>query len=322
MTPLLTALRQNAPRMTATKFLQAHPGSWIQYYDDTPAKNPVKALSARSFDPALARRKQCERCAVAFSLQPFGESRTKDQLLCFRTLGVDVDLVAPPARATLPGEMIDARKEQYLRSDLAPFPLRPHWLVETRHGFHLLFRIQPQREPKNVARCLELQLRLVAALKGDRNAVLLTQLLRVPGTLQFKVPDHPFLCRLLVDNAATIPPYPLGVVQGALSAAIPASRQAPGEGVPQAPRRWQRGLGGAEEGERNLTAASLAGKLLGRLPEELWETGGWGGLKEWNRRNPTPLHERELRVVFESIARREHVRRVGGATGRFPPPAT
>src|SRR5438552_370307 len=119
MTSLLAHLREHAPRVTARQFLLAHPGCFIQYYDDSPAKDPAKALSARGFDPVLARRKQRERCAIVFSLQPFGERRTKDQLLCFRTLGVDVDLVAPPARATLPPEAIDARKEQYLRSVLA-----------------------------------------------------------------------------------------------------------------------------------------------------------------------------------------------------------
>src|SRR5438067_2147852 len=132
MTSSLTHLRHSAPRITATRFLAFNPGSWIQYFDDTPRKDPAKALSARTFDPVTARRKQQEMCAVGFSLQPFGESRTKDQLLCFRTLGVDVDLVAPPARPTLPPEAIDVRKEQYLQSTLAPFPLRPHWVIETR----------------------------------------------------------------------------------------------------------------------------------------------------------------------------------------------
>src|SRR5207248_2751636 len=136
-----------------------------------------------------------------FSLQPFGESRTKDELLCYRTLGVDVDLVAPPARTTLPADAIDARKDVYLRRVLLPFPLRSHWLVETRHGFHALFRVEPQREPKSVAEAEALNRRLVRAIQGDPNATLLTQLLRVPGTLQFKVPVHPFLCRLLIDNA-------------------------------------------------------------------------------------------------------------------------
>ncbi len=310
MTSLLPRLRQNAPRITAPQFLAAHPGSWIQYYDDSPAKNSVKALSARSFDPGLARRKQRERCAVAFSLQPFAESRTTGQLLCFRTLGVDVDLIAPPARMTMPAGMIDARKEQYLRRVLAPFPLRPHWIVETRHGFHLLFRVQPRREPKDIADAVDVNRRLVGALVGDRNAVLLTQLLRVPGTLQFKLPSDPFLCRLLVDNASMIHPYPLAAVRDALGKVSTEQSATPAMIPSHAQPRWRQGLAGAAEGERNVTAASLIGRVLRSLPEELWETAGMGSLREWNRRNAAPLPERELRSVFESIARREFARRL------------
>ena len=327
MHSLLTTLRQNAPHTTARQFLAAQAGCWIQYYDDTPAKNPAKALSARTFDPPLARRKQSEGCAVAFSLQPFSESRTTDHILCFRTLGVDVDLVASPARRTLSPAAIDARKETYLRCVLSPFPLKPHWVVETRHGFHLLFRVQPVREPRDIADAAGVNRRLVTRLEGDRNAVLLTQLLRVPGTLQFKVPSDPFLCRLLLDNASIIPPYPLAAVRDALGVVGP---PAPGvasaatvlrpNGIP----RWRQGLAGAGEGERNVTAASLAGKILGRLPEELWETAGWGGLKEWNSRNSVPLPERELRGIFESIARREFSKRLrlhqpGGTQSSSPP---
>jgi hypothetical protein len=313
----LTHLRQSAPRTTASKFLAAHPGSWVQYYDDTPAKDPAKALSARTFDPALARRKQRERCAVGFSLQPFGESRTKYQLLCFRSLGVDVDLVAPPARPALPPAAIDTRKDAYLRRVLLPFALKPHWLIETRHGFHLIFRVQPLREPRSITDAEALNRRLVAALRGDLNATMLTQLLRVPGTLQFKVPSQPFLCRLLLDNASEIGPYSLEMVRAALAAwetpPSEVSMATTTDCVAQAkaPRqsKWKEGLDGVVEGRRNVTAASLVGKILGQLPEELWETAGWGGLKEWNARNPMPLPERELRRVYESIARREQRKR-------------
>src|SRR5439155_14050011 len=85
----------------------------------------------------------------------------------------------------------------------------------------------------------------------------------------------------------------------------------PAAELPERPR-WREGLAGVPEGLRNATAASLAGKILGRLPEELWETAGWGGLKEWNGRNAGPLPERELRSVFESIARRERMKRLRG----------
>src|SRR3989442_13468384 len=100
MPALLTTLRQT-PQLTPTKFLAAHPSCWIQYYDDTDAKDPAKALSARSFSLAVARRKQQQRCAVCFSLQAFEDARTKEGLLCFRNLGADVDLVSAPERRML-----------------------------------------------------------------------------------------------------------------------------------------------------------------------------------------------------------------------------
>lgn len=309
MTSLLTALRQTAPHTTARRFLTAQAGCWIQYYDDTPAKNPAKSLSARTLDPETARRKQRDACAVTFSLQAFGDSRTKEGLLCLHNLGVDVDLIPAAARAALTADGIDRRKEAYLRLCLRPFPLEPHWVVETRHGFHLVFRIQPQREPQSIRDAQLLNHRLVRALRGDRNAVLLTQLLRVPGTLQFKMPSDPFLCRLLVDNAAMVAPYALRAVRTTLDAWEPAHVPGQPPHTDRQPSQWRQGLGGVPEGERNATAASLAGKILGRLPDELWDTAGWGGLKEWNGRNTRPLPERELRAVFESIATRESRKR-------------
>lgn len=64
---------------------------------------------------------------------------------------------------------------------------------------------------------------------------------------------------------------------------------------------WEKGIKGVSEGNRNETAASVCGKILASLPSALWEVAGWGGLKEWNAKNPSPLLEKELRAVFESI---------------------
>ncbi len=313
----LATLRQT-PQPTPAKFLAAQPGCWIQYYDDTAAKNPARALSARSFDFGTARRKQRARCAVGFSLQAFGTSRTKEGFLCFRNLGVDIDPFTAIKRRRLSSEEIDRWKEEYLNQRLLPFPLKPHWLIETRHGFHAIFRVQPQRSEAGVREAVALNHRLVSLLGGDENAVHLTQVLRVPCTLQFKEPSHPFLCRLLLDNASTIPPYDLTTVRSVLDAWDVLHRvwrrEGPGRttkdaGMGEQPSWRQNVLDGVPEGRRNAAAASIVGGILGRLPEYLWETAGWGGLKEWNQRNVVPLPERELRSVFLNIARREHAKR-------------
>jgi len=65
-------------------------------------------------------------------------------------------------------------------------------------------------------------------------------------------------------------------------------------------------LDGANEGQRNDTAASVAGKLLARFKPHEWESEAWKLLQSWNNdKNNPPLPESELRSVFESISKRE-----------------
>jgi hypothetical protein len=317
MNSLLTTLRQQTPQPTPAEFLAQHPGCWIQYYDDTDAKDPGKAVSAPFLNPWFAKTKQQDKCAICFSLQAFKGARRQECVAFFRNLGVDVDLVRKGEQGTIASAEIDRVKEEYLRTCLQPFPLKPHWLIETRHGFHVIFRVQPVWDEERIRAGEEINRRLVSVLRGDDKAHLLTQVLRVPGTEQFKDPAHPFLCHLLIDNAKAIPAYDLDAVRSILDAwetfsgteedARPASSTQNTNDAQG--RRWRDGLAGVPEGQRNATAASIVGGILGRLPEELWETAGWGGLKEWNQLNPVPLPERELRSVYDSIARRERAKR-------------
>lgn len=325
MAPLLAALRHLAPRISAAAFLAQQPGCVIQYYDDTPQKDPAKALSRRTFHPRIARYKQRQRCAVTFSLQAFRGARRKEKILWFRTLGIDVDLVSGAERERIAETEIERRKDDYLRSCLLAFPLKPHCIIETRHGFHVLYRVRPRRDLAGIRQGEALNRRLVHLLRGDEHALLLTQVLRVPGFRQFKNPARPFLCRLLLDRGAAITPYALETVQAVLDAwdvfhgagaETAAAPPAQGDAIARPKQRaWEDGLAGVAEGNRNCTAASIIGAILCRLPETLWELAGWGGLREWNGRNATALPERELRAVFLSIARREHQKR-SADTGR------
>jgi len=312
MTNHLNVLRRR-PQPTPSQFVAHQPGCFIQYFDDTPARDPAKALSARSFDLETAQRKQREHCSVCFSLQVFGAARTKEHLLCYRNIGADIDLVSAEDRHRLTLEQIDQRKEKYLERRLFAFQLKPHWLIETRHGFHAIFRVQPQRSEQGIRDAAILNARLVHTLGGDRNATSLTQVMRVPGMYQYKIPHEPFLCRLLMDNSATIVPYSLGAIRSAVSAweerhgfvqRADAERPSPHVAI-----GWRNGIAGVAVGQRNTAAAALIGGILGRLPEYLWDAAGWGGLKEWNLHNAVPLPERELRSVFASIARRERAKR-------------
>lgn len=298
----LAALRATAPAITPERFLRYHPGCFIQYFDDTPAKNPAMALSADRFDPEVAAGKQAAGCSVCYSLQAFQRTRTKAGLLCHRNLGVDVDLGHHAD--------VDLAKQAYLADVLSRFPLGPHWLTETAHGFHLVYRVAPARDPAAVARGEALNHRLVRALLGDENAASLTQVFRVPGTLQFKDPSHPYRCRLLLDLSGSTLPYAHDRVDDVLTAweVMSSPVHAPAETFPRPSRRWREGLNGVAEGQRNSVAASLIGRIVARLPVDLWATAGWGGLKEWNARNASLLPEHELRAVYDSITRRERLR--------------
>lgn len=66
-------------------------------------------------------------------------------------------------------------------------------------------------------------------------------------------------------------------------------------------KKWLVSSKGAPEGERNSTAASVAGKILATMNPELWETLGWAELEKWNNKNDKPLPQNELRSVWESI---------------------
>ncbi|PIR48109.1 hypothetical protein COU80_06065 [Candidatus Peregrinibacteria bacterium CG10_big_fil_rev_8_21_14_0_10_55_24] len=89
------------------------------------------------------------------------------------------------------------------------------------------------------------------------------------------------------------------------------TQQAPKTVSKVSPKHWGEGIGGVGEGMRNQTAVSVIGKILGEIDPALWETAGWGGLKEWNAKNNPPLSEKELRTTFESIATKELSRRNG-----------
>jgi hypothetical protein len=66
---------------------------------------------------------------------------------------------------------------------------------------------------------------------------------------------------------------------------------------------------GVPEGRRNVSAAALAGKLVGCFPPQDWEIA-WILLEAWNARNKPPLDKRELRRVFEKISKRELQKRM------------
>lgn len=70
-------------------------------------------------------------------------------------------------------------------------------------------------------------------------------------------------------------------------------------------------LQGVSEGKRNESAASVIGKILHGLKEQDWQIIGWQTVTGWNLKNNPPLEEEELQNVFQSIANKEKISRIG-----------
>ena len=69
--------------------------------------------------------------------------------------------------------------------------------------------------------------------------------------------------------------------------------------------QWKEILQGVTKGRRNDSAASVAGKFLKYFPVFEWDLA-WETFVGWNLRNSPPLSERELKSVFNSIAKSEN----------------
>jgi putative DNA primase/helicase len=117
--------------------------------------------------------------------------------------------------------------------------------------------------------------------RGDGGYVLLDPSMNeTGGTYQWNVP--------IEDGLADMPEWLL-------------KKMIPEEG---SDKKWLSGKDGVSEGQRNDTAASMAGKIVSSTAPELLESLGWEQLKVWNNKNTPPLDEKELRSVFDSIAQK------------------
>lgn len=69
-------------------------------------------------------------------------------------------------------------------------------------------------------------------------------------------------------------------------------------------------LNGVGESIRNESATKVVGMLLTKFSKDEWEEKVWPLVQGWNQKNNPPLGEDELRITYESIAKREVGKRV------------
>ena len=168
--------------------------------------------------------------------------------------------------------------------------------ARTAKGQHVYFKWPGKPVPTKVAFLPGLDVR------GDGGYAILPPSIH-PSGVQYIWDDPP------EDGVAEAPEWLLKAIYENQSPVLEGAVRADGE------MSWKSALAGVTEGSRNAAAAKLVGKMLEDTPEELWELQ-WEALRTWNfEQNKPPLHEDELRSVFDSIAKKEFTKRhpAGGA---------
>ncbi len=296
---------ETLPSITVQDFLRFFPDHHIQYFDDTEAKDIKKAFCTDHLDPEQAARKQEQGCGVYFSPNAFLAARKIENLLRIQALYVDLDCAKEGDEQ--PRKQIEQRKAEALAA-LRAFALPPHAIIETKNGVQPIWLLKPLG-PDAKQRFDEAEVLLIAHFHADPGAKDVTRVLRLPCYHHLKNPADPFLCHLAFSELER-PPYDLDAIITSLQAlSVFGGKAQDAEPQADAPKKWQEAKEGVEKGGRNHAATSVAGRILHDLPEELWETVGWGGMKEWNERNTPPLPELELKNVFQSILKKEQAKR-------------
>lgn len=305
---MLDMLRTTTVQLPPEQFLAHFPDHFLQYFydeDDDEAKqkeeNKNKALSTARCDSKQMQRKQKEGCGVFFSPNPFDGARKIEKSLGIQAGYLDRDC-AKEGDGTSPEDIAAQKMEVYCA--LEAFKLQPHAIVDTKNGLDPIWKFKRVTGDEAVVLFGEMEETLIRLFAADKGAKDITRVLRLPGSHHLKDPQHPYACAL-IRNALEREPYNLEEFVADLRVLdVFREEEAPAR-AEEKEKLWESGAQGTGKGGRNATAASIAGKILSKLPSKLWDAVGWGGLKEWNARNKPPMPESELRLVFESIAKRQ-----------------
>ena len=202
MSDLLSLHRRETPPVDPADFLVAFPSFVLQYLDDSPRRDPGKALTVTRYSPDVAVRKQAEGCGVYFTPNAFDGRRRIERLLKIQAVYLDLDVAKE--RDSLPIGTINERKARALLDLLAAEP-RPHAVIETKNGLQPIWRVETAGVRDAVRLFRETMATLLRRFGGDPGAKDAARVLRLPGSLHLKDPARPFRCGLVWNELDAAP---------------------------------------------------------------------------------------------------------------------
>ncbi len=175
---------------------------------------------------------------------------------------------------------------------LKQFPFKPSMIIKSGGGIHLYFILKEPSDQHDTPIIEDVNKRIAVALGGDLNACDASRIMRIPGTHNTKY-DKPILCEMVKKENFY---YDLESFLDVLPEAVKDNRKEVKD------NSWLSGvMEGVGDGERNATAAKIAGYWINKVPPSDVLTI----LHTWNKNNTPPLPDTAIQTVVKSISRYE-----------------
>ena len=167
------------------------------------------------------------------------------------------------------------------KDDILPPDFPKTYTVETRKGFHYYFKYNPNvRQTQNKVGNID--------IRNDGGFVF------APPT-KYKMPDGTYSEYKIINDIKPAE-FPFKWYE---------------ETFKQDSNWKEKITSPITSGSRNVDFTSIIGGLLSKFPPQEWETIVWSMVSDKNKLQEKPLSQTELRNIFNSISRKESLRRAG-----------
>lgn len=208
-----------------------------------------------------------------------GKAGTKANITQIPALWADIDFKDLPV--------------EIARQKLSQFPFKPSITVHSGHGVHFYWILSEPAEREDIEVIEDVNKRIAIYLGGDTNACDAARILRIPGTMNVKREPH-VECKLLAEEDFT---YTLDDLLDIL----PETEESKPKEHPTQQNWLQKAMAGVAEGDRETTAAKLAGYWINKVPPNDVLTI----LQAWNTNNTPPLNDTCITSTVKSVSRYE-----------------